>query len=803
MPRFPSYDAHIGLDVGQAQRVDTNAEAVGQGMQRLGAGISDLGQGLDAYQQLQERQQRYDTNLSYDNLIKQQANIRDNLVRNQQPGAAGLMDQGMKAFDDGTAEWMKANVPPPLRPEFAQRLQSARTAFAGQYANDQATGRGQYEMQTNAQGVVDDQNAVGNQPDAVKTVLQNRFAQIDAMSVSPAEKLALKATAQRALAQTYLQSKHGTDVPGASQVLGVAVPGGVIPSSQSGKESVAMSYFMGRGYSRAQAAGIVGNLVHESGGLKTQANNPGDGSDGTDSIGIAQWNSDRARNLKAFAASQGKDWHDFGVQLAFVDHELNTGYAGVKQKLLAAQSPDEAAGVIVTGYERPQGSEGGAAAAHGWSNRRDQARRLAGGDFQPGDLPASGSPSTTSPLFSVFTPMERQQMFAGVQANAAQDRGQVQSLIKDDIASMEATGQGSSLTPQRVANSLGQDAADSWLQQRARAKNFYSATSGLEGLPAEAVQQKLSLLAPQPGQAGFVEQQADYFRAQKIADAVMQQRSADPAGSVDNLPDVRQAASQVSPQNPASYGALVKARLAAQTRLGIPENMQSPMSYSEAQDALQPLLKALPGQEKQAVKDTMAVLTARYGDKADEAMSYLLGQYKADAATKAIVGSIFRKIGLGQPVTREDARAFDDAGKTDASNQAVAGILGPNQGPFPTPDTQAIDMLRGNPALAPKFDQAYGPGRAAQVLQFNAAVPAPAPAAAPPPPDPNVRPQSDWQPTANFDQGGTFKAPDLPPPPKPAGRTPTSGSDAFQQQKQIFEQGTAGGDGFGGSGVGM
>ena len=61
----------------------------------------------------------------------------------------------------------------------------------------------------------------------------------------------------------------------------------------------AYSYFRSQGWSPAQASGIVGNLIHESGSdsLPSNARNPGDGTDGSDSIGIAQWNSTRAQNL--------------------------------------------------------------------------------------------------------------------------------------------------------------------------------------------------------------------------------------------------------------------------------------------------------------------------------------------------------------------------------------------------------------------------------------------------------------------------------------------------------------------------
>jgi len=60
----------------------------------------------------------------------------------------------------------------------------------------------------------------------------------------------------------------------------------------------AYSYFRSQGWSPAIASGIVGNLMAESGAqLNPNSLNPSDGTDGSDSIGIAQWNSTRAQNL--------------------------------------------------------------------------------------------------------------------------------------------------------------------------------------------------------------------------------------------------------------------------------------------------------------------------------------------------------------------------------------------------------------------------------------------------------------------------------------------------------------------------
>lgn len=117
---------------------------------------------------------------------------------------------------------------------------------------------------------------------------------------------------------------------------------------------LAFDYFVGQGLSPVQAAGIVGNLQGESGqGLNPLAVNPGDGRDGSDSVGIAQWNSTRAQALKDYAASKGASWNDLNTQLEFLHQELKGPESAAYKGLLAAATPEEA-GRAMLAYERPK-----------------------------------------------------------------------------------------------------------------------------------------------------------------------------------------------------------------------------------------------------------------------------------------------------------------------------------------------------------------------------------------------------------------------------------------------------------------
>lgn len=105
------------------------------------------------------------------------------------------------------------------------------------------------------------------------------------------------------------------------------------PNGPAGQNTqIAWAFFKRTGkYSDVVIAGIIGNLLHESGTGSPKDINPGAVGDvglrsaSDKSIGIAQWYNGTARydNLFKFAAEHGKSATDLMIQLAFIDHELS------------------------------------------------------------------------------------------------------------------------------------------------------------------------------------------------------------------------------------------------------------------------------------------------------------------------------------------------------------------------------------------------------------------------------------------------------------------------------------------------
>lgn len=126
-------------------------------------------------------------------------------------------------------------------------------------------------------------------------------------------------------------------------------------SPKAGSAADPMKFFMGMGWSKEQAAGIVANLKHESN------MNPNAVGDNGKAYGIAQWHPDRQAN---FAKWAGKDIRQSTAeeQMRFVNYELTDGAERKAGMLLrAAQSAQFAGAIMSRHYERPASADAEAA----------------------------------------------------------------------------------------------------------------------------------------------------------------------------------------------------------------------------------------------------------------------------------------------------------------------------------------------------------------------------------------------------------------------------------------------------------
>ena len=107
------------------------------------------------------------------------------------------------------------------------------------------------------------------------------------------------------------------------------------------------NFLRASGYSPAAAAGVLGNLQHESGIDPNKRQNGGG-----PAAGIAQWenanqNTGRFAELNKFAQSKGTAWNDLGTQLQFLNQELS----GSQKYYFTKGSGLEKAGATPTTFE--------------------------------------------------------------------------------------------------------------------------------------------------------------------------------------------------------------------------------------------------------------------------------------------------------------------------------------------------------------------------------------------------------------------------------------------------------------------
>ena len=121
--------------------------------------------------------------------------------------------------------------------------------------------------------------------------------------------------------------------------------------------SIAYNYFLDKGLTPEQAAGIVGNLGHESRGetditekssSKELVVGSGKG------YGLAQWtNRKRQQGLANFAKERGTKTSDLQTQLDYIWHELNTTEKNALTKLKQTNTVETATKSFMDNFERP------------------------------------------------------------------------------------------------------------------------------------------------------------------------------------------------------------------------------------------------------------------------------------------------------------------------------------------------------------------------------------------------------------------------------------------------------------------
>lgn len=161
---------------------------------------------------------------------------------------------------------------------------------------------------------------------------------------------------QRYNSQDFVSGQPGT-YPGEFVPVGTA--------SESAEESY--NFFRANGYSDAQARGIVGNMIAESGFTAANIGFAADVRRDNGSMGICQWRASRLdgpEGLKAWAIGNNLNPENLATQLKFTKFELDTfPYLG-KAELLRCSTPEQAAVTFCRKFENPANDPSGRFSAY-------------------------------------------------------------------------------------------------------------------------------------------------------------------------------------------------------------------------------------------------------------------------------------------------------------------------------------------------------------------------------------------------------------------------------------------------------
>lgn len=113
------------------------------------------------------------------------------------------------------------------------------------------------------------------------------------------------------------------------------------------------------GLSKEQAAGVAGNLMHESAGMNSNVNEFGSGGEPFGApnssqfgYGWAQWTGDRKDAFLSFAQEQGLDPSSPAANYAMLKNELSGAESGTLSSLQNASTPADAAVAFRSVFER-------------------------------------------------------------------------------------------------------------------------------------------------------------------------------------------------------------------------------------------------------------------------------------------------------------------------------------------------------------------------------------------------------------------------------------------------------------------
>ena len=331
-----------------------------------------------------------------------------------------------------------------------------------------------------------------------------------------------------------------------------------------------------------------------------------------------------------------------------------------------------------------------------------------------GDREASVLPIDTR-LRMLTQAISEQNRITSEQAAANKD---LERTMKDDVDMVAQTGLPMNGLRERVATTLGNDAAIYLDTQREYASAYFSAAKAMETAPDTDLDKIVSGLLPMNESPNYFNQKHWYDLAVKKSDEIKLQRSKDPVAAVDSSPIVKQAFETYDPANPATFQNVVKARLAAQSDLGILKELQNVMPDSEAKRYASVMRPMTQGQanlmlQKELIAGVLNDVKNRYGDYTPIAWRQINSHVQIKGDVGKYLDYVSNQLAQNKSVApptpqqsetiqqeRNASRAASIGGIQPPQTQATTtSTASPTQQPVRmiVPDVGAINLLRSDP----------------------------------------------------------------------------------------------------------
>ena len=192
-----------------------------------------------------------------------------------------------------------------------------------------------------------------------------------------------------------------------------------------GQSTLLMDYFQSKGWSKNNAASVVGNLADENSKFDPQALG-----DFGRARGLAQWHPDRQKQFEGWAGYKMTDPRaDALKQAEFIDWDLTQGkYKSVGDRLRNAKSAEEGAVIFSNGYESPKDGNGDVARRRGQMANQLNLPPLSAAPAGPYAKPAdaSAAPGAGGTAGIVKVEIEHKNMPEGTKVNVKTE-GDVQA----------------------------------------------------------------------------------------------------------------------------------------------------------------------------------------------------------------------------------------------------------------------------------------------------------------------------------------------------------------------------------------